>query len=87
MNDMCFFHLNERDLNSLVEYRRRTGEEMIAGGSFQPESDSFATYSAQAPYMFLDHSQILNYRNTNCSEGRSVFSSIEELHKAPSERN
>jgi hypothetical protein len=26
-NDLYFYHMNERDLNSIVEYRRRTGDE------------------------------------------------------------
>lgn len=35
--------------------------------------------------MFLDHSQIANYRNTN--ENRFIFATVEELDRAVSERN
>jgi hypothetical protein len=27
---MCFFHMNERDLLSLAEYRKRTGEDYLS---------------------------------------------------------
>ena len=87
-NDLCFYHLNEKDLNSILEYRRRTGGEIEDSQSQQIqtcETQTFALYSAQVPYLFLDHSQLANYRSTQ--ENRQIFSSVEELDRSVSERN
>jgi hypothetical protein len=69
-NELSLYHMNERDLNSMIDYRRKTGEDQ--GNPMAQETSSFATQCAQIPYLFLDHSQIVNYRNTNQSENRSV---------------
>ena len=49
------------------------------------ETNSFANYT---DYLFLDYNQISNYRH-NSSEGlgKQIFSSVEELDRAVSERN
>lgn len=81
--DLIHYHMNERDLASVIDYRRKTGEEDQQ--QQMVETQSFAHFNSQAPYMFLDHSQIANYRNTN--ENRFIFATVEELDRAVSERN
>jgi len=74
--------MNERDLASVIDYRRKTGEE---DQQQMVETQSFAHFNSQAPYMFLDHSQIANYRNTN--ENRIIIATVDYLDRAVSERN
>ena len=69
-NEMCCMHMSEKDLLSLVDYRKKTGESPSDGTGV--ETNSFVAFTSQAPYMYLDHSQIVNYRHTNYSENRSV---------------
>ena len=42
--DLCYAHLNERDLASVVDYRRKTGEDESSGPTV--ETQSFALFNS-----------------------------------------
>ena len=69
-------------MTTMQDYRRKTGDENLQPAQ---ETQTFALFNIQAPYMFLDHSQLANYRNTN--ENRFLFASVDEMDRAVSERN
>lgn len=79
---MSYYLLNERDLLAVADYRRFISEELTK--TFGEETYSFSTYTAQAPYLHLDHSIVANFR---ISEGKAVFSTVEELDRSISEGN